>query len=176
MEFKITDPEGESIKKDHTQVGNIWVKGPTVINKYYKERDFCVDSEGWFDTGDIGNLDDDGYISLTDRSKDLIKSGGEWISSIQLEQIIRRHPKVYDASVIGIKDKKWGERPLVIAEIEKNENASEGEILDYFKDKIAKWQIPDKVIFVDELPLSSTGKPLKNKLRDKYIDQFVKEE
>ena len=175
MEFKITDPEGESIKKDHTQVGNIWVKGPTVINKYYKERDFCVDSEGWFDTGDIGNLDDDGYISLTDRSKDLIKSGGEWISSIQLEQIIRRHPKVYDASVIGIKDKKWGERPLVIAEIEKNENASEGEILDYFKDKIAKWQIPDKVIFVDELPLSSTGKPLKNKLRDKYFDQFVKE-
>lgn len=176
MEFKITNPEGESIKKDHTQVGNIWVKGPTVINKYYKERDLCVDSEGWFDTGDIGNLDDDGYISLTDRSKDLIKSGGEWISSIQLEQIIRRHPKVYDASVIGIKDKKWGERPLVIAEIEKNEHAFEGEILDYFKDKIAKWQIPDKVIFVDELPLSSTGKPLKNKLRDKYFDQFVKEE
>ena len=176
MEFKITDPKGESIKKDHTQVGNIWVKGPTVINKYYKEKDSCVDSEGWFDTGDIGNLDDDGYISLTDRSKDLIKSGGEWISSIQLEQIIRRHPKVYDASVIGIKDKKWGERPLVIAEIEKNENASEGEILDYFKDKIAKWQIPDKVIFVDELPLSSTGKPLKNKLRDKYFDKFVKEE
>ena len=175
MEFKITDPEGKSIKKDHTQVGNIWVKGPTVINKYYKERDFCVDSEGWFDTGDIGNLDNDGYISLTDRSKDLIKSGGEWISSIQLEQIIRRHPKVYDASVIGIKDKKWGERPLVVAEIEKNANASEGEILDYFKDKIAKWQIPDKVIFVDELPLSSTGKPLKNKLRDKYFDQFVKE-
>ena len=175
MEFKITDPEGKTIKKDHTQVGNIWVKGPTVINKYYKERDFCVDSEGWFDTGDIGNLDNDGYISLTDRSKDLIKSGGEWISSIHLEQIIRRHPKVYDASVIGIKDKKWGERPLVVAEIEKNANASEGEILDYFKDKIAKWQIPDKVIFVDELPLSSTGKPLKSKLRDKYFDQFVKE-
>ena len=105
-----------------------------------------MDSEGWFDTGDIGNLDDDGYISLTDRSKDLIKSGGEWISSIQLEQIIRRHPKVYDASVIGIKDKKWGERPLVVVEIEKNANASEVEILDYFKDKIAKWQIPDKVI------------------------------
>ncbi len=176
MEFKITDPKGDSIKKDHTQVGNIWVKGPTVINKYYKEKDFCVDSEGWFDTGDIGNLDEDGYISLTDRSKDLIKSGGEWISSIQLEQIIRRHPKVYDASVIGIKDKKWGERPLVVAEIEKNANASEVEILDYFKDKIAKWQIPDKVIFIDELPLSSTGKPLKNKLRDKYFDQFVKEE
>ena len=142
------------------KIGEIYIKGPTVIDSYLKNSSKAVDEEGWFRTGDIGFIDKNGYITLTDRSKDLIKSGGEWISSIQLEQIICQHPLIYDAAVIGLPHPKWGERPIVVAET-KNENVSEDEVLEFFKDKVVKWQIPDKVIFVDELPLSSTGKPLK---------------
>ena len=144
-----------------------------MIDSYLKNSKSAVDEEGWFRTGDIGFMDENGYITLTDRSKDLIKSGGEWISSIQLEQIICQHPLIYDAAVIGLPHPKWGERPIVVAEA-KNENVSENEVLDFFKDKVVRWQIPDKVIFVDELPLSSTGKPLKKNLKEELSQTFMK--
>ena len=171
--FKIVDEDGIELPQDSTAIGEIYIKGPTVINSYLKNSSKAVDEEGWFRTGDIGYTDKNGYITLTDRSKDLIKSGGEWISSIQLEQIICQHPLIYEAAVIGLPHPKWGERPVVVAEA-KSENISQDEILDFFKDKVVKWQIPDKVIFVDELPLSSTGKPLKKDLKEKFSQMFTK--
>ena len=172
-QFKIVDEDGIGLPRDTTGVGEICIKGPTVIDSYLKSSSKAVDEEGWFRTGDIGFMDENGYITLTDRSKDLIKSGGEWISSIQLEQIICQHPLIYDAAVIGLPHPKWGERPIVVAEA-KNKNVSEDEVLDFFKDKVVKWQIPDKVIFVDELPLSSTGKPLKKNLKEEFSQTFSK--
>ena len=167
------DEDGIDLPRDTNKIGEIYIKGPTVIDSYLKNSKRAVDEEGWFRTGDIGFMDENGYITLTDRSKDLIKSGGEWISSIQLEQIICQHPLIYDAAVIGLPHPKWGERPIVVAEA-KNENVSENEVLDFFKDKVVKWQIPDKVIFVDELPLSSTGKPLKKNLKEELSQTFMK--
>ena len=134
----------------------------------------ATDDDGWFKTGDIGHMDSNGFVTLTDRSKDLIKSGGEWISSLHLEMIICQHPEVHDAAVVGVLHSKWGERPIVIAESKSNKNPSEEEILSYFENKIVKWQIPDKVVFVDELPLSSTGKPLKKDLKRKFINILTK--
>ena len=138
------------------------------MERYLHDKQSSLDKDGWFKTGDIGKIDSEGYLEITDRSKDLIKSGGEWISSLELEEIVRGHDKIHDAAVIGVDHKKWNERPLVIAEAVKDTNPEEKEILDFFKNKIAKWQIPDAVVFVDELPLSSTGKPIKRDLRIEF--------
>ena len=168
VQIKIVDENGKELPRDGESEGDLLVKGPTVIDKYLHDKKSSLDKDGWFKTGDVGKIDSEGYLEITDRSKDLIKSGGEWISSLELEEIVRNHEKIHDAAVIGVDHKKWNERPLVIAEAVKGANHKEKEILNFFKDKIAKWQIPDAVVFVDELPLSSTGKPIKRDLRLRF--------
>jgi len=175
VQIKIVDEYGKELPRDGESEGDLLVKGPTVIERYLHDKKSSLDEDGWFKTGDVGKIDSEGYLEITDRSKDLIKSGGEWISSLELEEIVRNHEKIHDAAVIGVDHKKWNERPLVIAEAVKGANPKEKEILDFFKDKIAKWQIPDAVVFVDELPLSSTGKPIKRDLRLKFRSHLTDE-
>ena len=175
VQIKIVDENGKELPRDGESEGDLLVKGPTVIDKYLHDTKSSLDKDGWFKTGDVGKIDSEGYLEITDRSKDLIKSGGEWISSLELEEIVRNHEKIHDAAVIGVEHKKWNERPLVVAEAVKGANPKEKEILNFFKDKIAKWQIPDAVVFVDELPLSSTGKPIKRDLRIRFRNYLTDE-
>ncbi|MEC8217125.1 MAG: long-chain fatty acid--CoA ligase [Candidatus Thermoplasmatota archaeon] len=175
VQIKIVDENGKELPRDGESEGDLLVKGPTVIDKYLHDKKSSLDKDGWFKTGDVGKIDSEGYLEITDRSKDLIKSGGEWISSLELEEIVRNHEKIHDAAVIGVEHKKWNERPLVVAEAVKGANPKEKEILNFFKDKIAKWQIPDAVVFVDELPLSSTGKPIKRDLRIRFRNYLTDE-
>lgn len=175
VQIKIVDENGKELPRDGKSEGDLLVKGPTVIDKYLHDKKSSLDKDGWFRTGDVGKIDSEGYLEITDRSKDLIKSGGEWISSLELEEIVRNHEKIHDAAVIGVEHKKWNERPLVVAEAVKGANPKEKDILNFFKDKIAKWQIPDAVVFVDELPLSSTGKPIKRDLRIRFRNYLTDE-
>ena len=171
--IKIVDDDGKIVNDQKLNQGRLLVKGPNVIKKYFNSKKNITDSENWFDTKDIGKFNIDGNLTLLDRKKDLIKSGGEWISSVQLEEIARTHPMIHNAAVIGVTHKKWSERPIIIVELVKETHPNEGEILAYFKGKVVKWQIPDAVIFVDEIPLSSTGKPLKKVLKNKYINYLT---
>jgi len=166
VQIRVVDDTGVEIESGSE--GIIQVRGPTVMQRYLFEDSDAVDEAGWFETGDLGVLDSDGFLTITDRSKDLIKSGGEWISSIELEEIIKLHPDVYDAAVIGVRHEKWSERPIVIAEMIKGSDVNEAELLDFYDGKVVKWQKPDAVIFVDELPLGSTGKPIKRELRNEF--------
>jgi len=128
----------------------------------------AFDEDGWFDTGDVATLDPDGYMTITDRSKDVIKSGGEWISSIEIENIAVGHPAVAEAAVIGVRHPKWDERPLLIAVLKPGKKATREELLGFLSGKIAKWWMPDDVQFVDEIPHTATGKIQKNVLRERF--------
>jgi acyl-CoA synthetase (AMP-forming)/AMP-acid ligase II len=127
-----------------------------------------VDAEKWFDTGDIATIDPDGYMQITDRAKDLIKSGGEWISSIDLENAAVGHPSVAEAAVIAIAHAKWQERPLMIVVKKRGSDVTKAELLDYLSDKVAKWWLPEDIVFVDEIPHTATGKIQKMKLRERF--------
>ncbi|WP_171132894.1 AMP-binding protein [Ruegeria sp. HKCCA6707] len=124
--------------------------------------------DGWFDTGDIASIDADGFVTILDRSKDLIKSGGEWISSVELENIAMAHPKIADAAAIAVPHPKWDERPVILVKLVDGAELSEAAVLEMYGHKIAKWQIPDRAIFVDEIPRNATGKIVKTKLRETY--------
>jgi len=167
VEMKIVDAEGNTLPCDGEAFGELKVRGPCVSRAYYREGD-AVDSDGWFATGDVATIDSDGYMHITDRMKDLIKSGGEWISSIELENLAMSHPDVMQAAVIGIPDKKWTERPLLIVESKSGANPSKEDLLGFFKGKVADWSIPDDVILVEELPIGGTGKVQKSELRRTY--------
>ena len=170
VDLRITDEEKgtHEVERDGHTTGNLQVKGHWIISTYYGKNDSALTTDGWFDTGDIATLDTDGYLMLSDRAKDLIKSGGEWISSVELENIAMGHPQIAMAAVIAATHPKWDERPVVIAIKAKDSTVTEAELLEYYNDKIAKWQIPDKVIFVDAIPLTGTGKMLKRDLREQY--------
>jgi len=169
IEMKITDDAGNELPRDGKAFGNLKVRGPWVVGSYLKgEGGRVLDAGGWFDTGDVATLDPAGYMQITDRSKDVIKSGGEWISSIDLENAAVGHPGVAEAAVIGIVHPKWDERPLLIIVRKPGSNVGRDEVLDFLKDKIAKWWMPDDVAFVDELPHTATGKLLKTKLREDF--------
>uniref|UniRef100_UPI003FA53A50 AMP-binding enzyme n=1 Tax=Devosia sp. TaxID=1871048 RepID=UPI003FA53A50 len=129
-----------------------------------------LDSDGWFDTGDVATIDPDGYMQITDRAKDVIKSGGEWISSSDLENAAVGHPAVAEAAVIGVAHPKWQERPLLVVALKAGQSASREELLDFLTDKVARWWLPDDVVFVDELPHNATGKLHKLKLREMFRD------
>jgi fatty-acyl-CoA synthase len=140
-----------------------------VAKGYFRgEGKDAFDKEGWFDTGDIATLDPDGYMTITDRAKDVIKSGGEWISSIEIENIAVGHPAVAEAAVIGVAHPKWDERPLLIIVLKPGQTATKDEILHYLEGKIARWWMPDDVIFVDDIPHTATGKIQKITLRERY--------
>ena len=170
VDLRLTDEEKgtQEIARDGETIGNLQIKGHWIIDHYFGKEESALTADGWFDTGDIATLNEDGFMKLCDRSKDLIKSGGEWISSVDLENMAMGHPEIAMAAVIAAQHPKWDERPVLIAIKKPASHVSEAEILDYYADKVAKWQIPDRVIFVDSIPLSGTGKMLKKDLRELY--------
>jgi len=171
VEMKITDDDGNELPSDGKAFGHLMVRGPAIAGAYLKgEGGNILDKDGWFDTGDVATIDAQGYMQITDRAKDVIKSGGEWISSIEIENLAVGHPKVTEAAVIGIVHPKWDERPLLIVVAKEGEQPSKDEILRYMEGKIAKWWMPDDVVFVEEIPHTATGKIQKLALREKFKD------
>lgn len=174
VELNIVDDEGNSLPHDGKAFGRLLVRGPWIIQRYYKAEQDALEN-GWFDTGDVATLDADGYMQIVDRNKDVIKSGGEWISSIELENIAVGHPAVKEACVIGIPHPKWDERPLLLVILQDGAELSKDEMLGYLEDKAAKWWLPNDVVVVDELPHTATGKLLKVKLREAYQEYYLKQ-
>ena len=169
IELKLVGRNGEDLAHDGKAVGELKVRGNWVISGYFKgEGGVVVDKDGWFGTGDVATIDPDGYVQLTDRLKDVIKSGGEWISSIEIENLVVSHPDVFEAAVIAIDHPVWQERPLLIVQAKPGRSPTKQAILDFLSDKIAKWWMPDDVVFVDSLPHTATGKLLKTELRAKH--------
>ncbi len=170
VELKLKDDAGRTLDHDGHTFGHLMVKGPTVARAYFREEGSIVDSEGFFDTGDVATVDDMGFMQITDRSKDVIKSGGEWISSIEIENIAVGHPKVELAAVIGAAHPKWDERPVLLLKLKDGETLDKQEHLDFLQGKIAKWWMPDDVVALEEIPLGATGKIDKKLLRERLKD------
>jgi len=170
VDMKIVDPEGKELPWDGKTFGDLYVKGLWVVREYFKGEGGAPLVDGWFPTGDVGTIDADGYLQITDRSKDVIKSGGEWISSIDVENIAVAHPAVAMAACIGIKHPKWDERPIIAVVKKPGAEVTREELISFYEDKTAKWQIPDDVVFVEAIPLGATGKILKTKLRELLKD------
>jgi fatty-acyl-CoA synthase len=173
VEMKITDDDNRELPRDGKIFGRLKVRGPSVARAYFKEDSGALDEEGYFDTGDVGTIDRYGYLNITDRSKDVIKSGGEWISSIELENLAVGHPKVAEAAVIGVRHPKWDERPLLVIVLKEGQTASKDELLDFLDGKVAKWWVPDDVAFVSEIPHTATGKILKTVLRERFKNHVL---
>lgn len=171
VELKIVDEAGNRLPWDGKAFGEVLVRGPWIASGYFKgEGGEKLDAEGFFPTGDVATIDPDGYLHLVDRTKDVIKSGGEWVSSIDLENAAMGHSAIAEAAVIGVPHPKWQERPLLVAVLRKGHTATRDDILEYLAGQVAKWWLPDEVVFVDELPHTATGKVLKLKLREQYRD------
>jgi fatty-acyl-CoA synthase len=175
VDMRIVNENGEDLPWDGKAFGDLQVRGPWVIKGYFKAEGGDPLRDGWFPTGDVATMDADGYMQITDRSKDVIKSGGEWISSIDLENIAMAHPKIAEAAVIGIRHPKWDERPIVVAVKKKDQEVTKEELLGHFEGKIAKWWTPDDVVFVAELPHTATGKLSKLTLRQQFKDYRLPE-
>jgi fatty-acyl-CoA synthase len=170
IDFKIVDELGKEQPHDGKAYGDLLVKGPWVIKEYFKQEGASPLQNGWFPTGDVATVDPDGFLQITDRSKDVIKSGGEWISSIDVENIAMAHPDVAMAACIGMAHPKWDERPIVVVVKKPTATVTRDELLKFYEGKIAKWQIPDDVVFVENIPLGATGKMLKTRLREQLAD------
>lgn len=169
VEMKITDDDGNELPRDGKTFGHLLVRGPAVVKSYFRgEGGEALDENGWFATGDVATIDGQGYMQITDRSKDVIKSGGEWISTIDLENLAVGHPDIAEAAVIGIAHPKWDERPLLVVVPKPDRELTKQDVLEYMDGKIAKWWMPDDVVFVDEIPHTATGKIQKTALRDQY--------
>jgi fatty-acyl-CoA synthase len=170
VEMKITDDDGASVPWDGQAFGRLKVKGPAISRRYFRrEEEEILDAEGFFDTGDVATMDEHGYMEITDRSKDVIKSGGEWISSIALENAAVAYPGVAEAAVVAMHDPKWDERPLLILVMKPGVlSPSLDQMRDFLADKVAKWWLPDDLVVVDEIPHTATGKILKTKLREMF--------
>jgi fatty-acyl-CoA synthase len=174
IEMKITDDSDRVLPWDGKTFGRLKVRGPAVAKAYFKEEGGDIlDADGFFDTGDVATIDPHGYMQITDRSKDVIKSGGEWISSIDIENLAVGHPKVAEAAVIGIRHPKWDERPLLVIVLKKDQAATKDELLGFLQGKIAKWWMPDDVVIVDEIPHTATGKIQKITLRERFKDYVL---
>ncbi|MBK4738709.1 3-(methylthio)propionyl-CoA ligase [Noviherbaspirillum pedocola] len=168
--LKIVSDGGEELPHDGVAYGHLHVRGPWVASGYFRHDAQVLDEDGWFPTGDIATIDSDGYLQLVDRAKDVIKSGGEWISSIDLENIAIGHPAIQEAAIIAASHPKWQERPLLLAVKRPGKQVTREELLSYVGERVAKWWIPDDVVFVDALPHTATGKLLKTKLREQFRD------
>jgi acyl-CoA synthetase (AMP-forming)/AMP-acid ligase II len=169
VDMKIVDAAGNDLPWDGKAFGNLLVRGPWITSGYFKgEGGNAVDENDWFDTGDVATIDADGYMQITDRSKDVIKSGGEWISSIDVENEAVGCPGIAEAAVIAVSHPKWDERPLLVAVKAEGATVTKEDVIEHLKGSLAKWQLPDDVIFVDQLPHTATGKILKTKLRSEY--------
>ena len=170
VEMKIVDPEGRELPWDGQASGDLMVQGPWIISSYFKGEGGDPLVDGWFPTGDVATIDPDGFMQITDRSKDVIKSGGEWISSIDVENIAVAHPAVAMAACIGVRHPKWDERPLLVVVKKPGAELTREDLLAFYEGKVAKWQVPDDVAFVDAIPLGATGKMQKMKLREQFKD------
>ena len=168
VEMKIVDPDGRELPWDGQSSGDLLVQGPWIISSYFKGEGGNPLVDGWFPTGDVATIDPDGFMQITDRSKDVIKSGGEWISSIDVENIAVAHPGVAMAACIGVRHPKWDERPLLVVVKKPGAELTREELLAFYEGKVAKWQVPDDVAFVDAIPLGATGKMQKMKLREQF--------
>jgi fatty-acyl-CoA synthase len=177
VEMRVVDDTGQEVARDGLAMGEIQVRGPCVIKSYYQAESDSFTEDGWFRTGDVGMIDADGFMQITDRTKDLIKSGGEWISSVDLENALMGHPHILEAAVIAIPDAKWDERPLAAVVLTAEAEAmSEDEIRTYLAPNFAKFQLPDKFIFIEEVPKTSTGKFDKKVLRAQYAEGILDKE
>ncbi|MGZ5155706.1 MAG: AMP-binding protein, partial [Caldimonas sp.] len=180
VDMKIADADGKELPWDGKTAGELMVRGPWIISQYFKNEggDPLVKDargDGWFPTGDVATIDADGFMQITDRSKDVIKSGGEWIGSIDLENIAMAHPAVAMAACIAASHAKWDERPLLVVVKKPGAELSREELLAFYEGRIAKWWTPDDVVFVDAIPLGATGKMLKNRLRDQYGKRLLEQ-
>jgi fatty-acyl-CoA synthase len=173
VELKITDDAGAQVARDGKTSGALKVRGPAVAKAYFKQDNCVLDAEGFFDTGDVATIDPAGYMQITDRAKDVIKSGGEWISSIALENLAVSHPKVAEAAVIGVRHPKWDERPLLVVVLKQGQSAGKADILDFMRPKTASWWMPDDIVFVAEIPHTATGKIQKTALREQFRDYVL---
>jgi fatty-acyl-CoA synthase len=169
IDLKVVDDAGGELPRDGGTTGDLLVRGHWVVDRYFRLDDSPL-RDGWFPTGDVAHLDADGMLRITDRSKDVIKSGGEWISSIELENIAMAHPAVAEAAAIGIRHPKWDERPIIVATKKADRDVTRAQVLALYEGKVAKWSIPDDVVFVDELPHTATGKLSKLMLRERLRD------
>jgi 3-(methylthio)propionyl---CoA ligase len=172
VDMKIVGEDGHELPWDGVAFGDLHVRGPWVIDQYFRS-DATPLIDGWFPTGDVATIDPDGFLNLTDRSKDVIKSGGEWISSIDVENVAVAHPAVAEAACIACAHPKWTERPLLVVVLREGERVTREELLAFYQGKVAKWWIPDDVSFVDELPHTATGKLQKLKLREIFRDHVL---
>ena len=170
VQARLVGPDGSFMPHDGVAVGELEVRGPWVTASYYRDDDPKKFHDGWLRTGDVGSITPDGFLTLTDRSKDVIKSGGEWISSVELENALMGHPAVAEASVIGVPDEKWGERPLATVVVREGEKVEVDELRAYLSERFASWQLPERWAFIDEVPKTSVGKFDKKMLRKQYAD------
>jgi fatty-acyl-CoA synthase len=174
VELRIVDDEGQILPKDGESSGRLQIRGPWVIRRYFRMDEDATDADHWFDTGDVAVIHPDGVMQITDRAKDVIKSGGEWISSIELENAAVGAPGVQEAAAVGVYHPKWDERPLLLVVPKAGADVTPESVIEYLADKVAKWWLPDEVIFVDSLPHTATGKLLKRQIRDDYKDYQLK--
>ena len=170
VDMKIVGDNGEELPWDGRTYGDLYVKGPWILDTYFKGEGGNPLVDGWFPTGDVATIDADGFMQITDRSKDVIKSGGEWISSIDIENTAIAHPAVAMAACVGMPHPKWDERPIVVVTLKPGAEVTRDELLAFYEGKVAKWQVPDDVVFVDSIPIGATGKMLKTKLREQLKD------
>jgi len=173
VEIKTVDDSNEELPRDGEASGALKVKGPWIMHTYYKAEEPAVDDEGWFDTGDVATIHPDGCMQIVDRAKDVIKTGGEWISSIDLENAVLTHQNVAEACVVGVPHPKWDERPLLFLITKDGNEIDKKEINDFLLEKVVKWWLPDDIIFVRELPHGATGKLLKVELREEYKEHLM---
>ncbi|AYK05523.1 long-chain fatty acid--CoA ligase [Brevibacillus laterosporus] len=175
LQMKIVGANGE-VKADGKEMGELLIRGPWIADSYYKdERSEETFQDGWLHTGDVATVDAEGFVKLVDRTKDLIKSGGEWISSVDVENALMGHEAIAEASCVGVPHPQWGERPIACVVLKEGQSVSKEELLAYLKPKFAKWWLPDDVLFVKEIPKTSVGKFLKRALREQIVDHYTKE-
>lgn len=175
VDLRLVDEAGHELPRDGKTQGELQIRGHWIVESYFGQEETALTLDGWFDTGDVATLDADGYLVIRDRSKDIIKSGGEWISTVELENIAIAHPQIANAAAIAARHSKWDERPVVLAVPVAGETPDEQDIRAFYEGKVAHWQVPDRVIFVEALPLGATGKVMKAKLRELYGDVLLPE-
>ena len=175
VELKIAGPDGKELPRDGKAFGRLLVRGPWVASGYYKDDDRSAWTNGWFDTGDVATIDETGTMNIVDRSKDVIKSGGEWISSVELENVAISHPAVAECAVIGVPHPKWDERPVLLVVKKEGRDLLKAELIAFLDGKVAKWWLPDEVLFVKTLPHTATGKLLKRQLRDEFREVLMQQ-
>ncbi|WP_315831377.1 AMP-binding protein [Bradyrhizobium prioriisuperbiae] len=168
MELKIVGPNRERLSHDGKSSGDLWVRSGWAAKGYFRDETSRLDADGWFPTGDVATIDDIGYMRITDRTKDVIKSGGEWISSVDVESAVYAHPAVKMAAVVAAAHPKWEERPVLIVVLKESQLLNETDLIDFLRPRMARWWLPDRVVFVPEMPMTATGKIRKTVLRETY--------